>query len=316
MEKLSFARKSLENPCMKALVGAFGATLLLFVALAVFKSYVDRKAAEKVDAILAKLPVLAQYETVSGDPFTNTVEVKGLVLKAKGWAKPTSIERVVLSDVEVEEGFPRRADIVVEGFCVPLEVLDGDTRAFLQAVGYRKVPCLDLKVLYESDGDVFSLKEVALKAHEAFDLTAALELRGLTAARMAFRKLSAVEDPFAALAALGELGLAFENAELRRVILEYRDRGFADRVLNGLAREMKTDRSQIVKMAVEQVRANFPGNDRLSRMVREALISFLKRPERLRVEVSPKKPVTLRKIFEWGSDPEFLYQTLGLRVET
>lgn len=299
----------------RALTITFGIIFVLFVVLGAFKAYVNRKAAERVDAVLSKLPVLAEYESVTGDPFTGTIEVRGLRLKAKGLEKPLRIERIKLSGVELEDEFPKRADVTVSGFCASLEVLDHDTRNFLEAIGYQEVPCLDGRLSYRRDAEVFEIEKAVLRAENAFKISAGIRLEGLSVIRTATKKLSAVEDPLSALVALDELGLAIREIKLRTFVLEYRDEGFANRVLDGLAREMGLSRERLIETAIEKLRARFPGRDRMSEMVREAISAFLRNPERLRIEVSPEKPIPLGKILEWGSDPEFLYHILRLRVE-
>ncbi|MCP4385943.1 MAG: hypothetical protein GY798_31820 [Hyphomicrobiales bacterium] len=238
-------------------------------------------------------------------PFS-AMELAGLSIEGDDLPVPLTIESVnAVVDID-DEGNPRDFDVKIADIGLAAEIIgqEPEMAAVLGQLGYGSgfIVDLDMAGAYETDGDIFTLRNFTLDAADVGTLNLAGKIIGVSPGKIAD---TGRPDQAAADGLLDNLTIRFDNA------------GVVERVLDMQAQQMGMPREDFVAQITGGLpfMLNVLGNPAFQEKVAAAADTFLKDPKSITLTLTPPAPVKFMDIGGAAmSAPQTLVDTLAADI--
>ncbi len=284
---------------------------VLLLAAAGGYGLLNWRAHERVSAALGKVAqTLPAVKTVSVGRirtglFGGRIELKDLSLRLASVSAPIRIESAVISDVDRGHRFPRWLHLVLKG----VQLRPGlHFASFFSHFPAGVVPDpltvrLEVAYRFRADDRLLDLEQFSLEADRLGTLHIVGRFDNLDLQRL-------FKEPPGPV----EILTAISGARILDATMTYRDHTLVKETIRRRAERRGISPARYARIFVESLRVRAEGEPHglLARTL-APLKSFLADPNRLRIALHPKKPVSVAWLL-WVRSPERLIDILGLRI--
>lgn len=282
----------------------FLAILIIVAALIGTKTfYIDAKAEKKVEARLQKIEGFAniEYDNVSVDLLSWKPRMKHVKISRSGSNAVTEIESVVISNFDDDHDIPLFMDISFEG--VKMEVNEtnfGQQAKELKHLGYKEIQAkMHVNYHYDPEKKKFDLKQFRFGADDAGHFQAKFHLSDID--------LNPDTIVF--------LFMTYPKIRINNAEFSYDD----DSLLPRLQKFMAEEEGKSVDEVIEEMTAGLDREiekeeDAFNKKALKALKKFVKKPNEIKITISPKEPVSLEKLM--SVPPAKVPETLNMKIKS
>ena len=260
--------------------------LIIVVALIGTKAlYIDRNASKEVEARLQKVEgfVDIEYDKVSVDLLGWKPRMKKVTISQPGSSAKTEIDSIVIKGFDDEHEIPLFMDISFEG--VKMEVNEanfGSQAKELKRLGYEEIQAkMQLNYHYDQEKKEFTLKQFRFGADDAGHIQAKFQLSNIDL------------NPDT----LFFLLMTYPNIRINSAEFSYDDDSLLPRLQKFMAeKEGKSVDAVIEEMTDSLDREIEKEENKFNKKAIKALKKFVKKPDEIKITISPKEPVSFEKL--------------------
>jgi len=294
--------------------------VLASAGMKIYSGYVVRTEIDKTIRETSSI-VDIDYEQIRFQYFNPEFKIKALTVKL---ARPEAMMEQNRGDDIAREGILKIDEIRVYRYIVhkdfPTDIhlaangihLDTtrypfrELNPYLEKMGYRKIKVdFSLEYVFYPKNKTLHLKRLHIQAKHSGSLEISARLNNINLPKI----ISNPNDKLFLLTLLPGISVA-------EVIFSYRDSSLAQRLYHlNAGRHGRSPRDLMLK-AVQKLETDIAAEETVSiRRTMQAVVNFLRNPEKIKITIKPEKPVPLGRLI-WVKTPRELIEVLGTEVES
>lgn len=279
-------------------------SLLIIIAI-IFgvKLYLNHSVEKQVEARLSQVEdvVDVKYDKAKLDLLGWNHHLQDVTVSSIGTGAKTKIDDIIIYKIDEENEIPVRLHVAFKGIHLEVNAENfGSGAEDLNKMGYKTIKGeLQMDYEYDKEKKAFHLNTFRVGADDVGHINAECHISNidLDPENMAFLLFSFP-------------GILIHNAELR-----YEDDSLIPRLQKAAADQQGKTVDEVIEELTEEIDKEIDKADnKFTEDALKAVKKFVKDPDKIRIIISPKDPVSLGRIQE--TDPQKLPELLNIKIKT
>jgi len=282
--------------------------ILIVVLIAVYvglKTYAGNIAKKRVNKAIGKVAnfVDVDYDNVSVDLIGLNPHINGVTISPAGEEREKEkilIDDIVVYDIDDEGKIPLYLHVGLNGINANLNSFGNDAKK-LKDLGYDNIKAnIELDYKYDDKEKEFYLNALSIGAEKMGTINLAFHISNVDL------------NPDNIMSIMS----SFPQILIHYADLSYKDASLVTRLQKKAAKENGEDVDSFINKITKEIDKEISQEkDKFTKQAMEAFKEFIKKPNKILISISPKKPVPIGRM-QRVNDPKEIIKLLNVKVRT